>query len=144
MIEIDTGDSIQTMMGRPSTFACPECKGTLFEIEEGGLLRFRCHEGHAYSPMSLEAGQSESLESALWNAIRALDEKGALSERLLQRAEELGQTLVIDKFRRDADRARFDAEQIRQLLRKSHEIPWSHKAKSRIGLDEIAVDTHPG
>ena len=35
--------------GKPSTFACPDCGGTLWELEQKNLLRFRCRIGHAYS-----------------------------------------------------------------------------------------------
>jgi two-component system chemotaxis response regulator CheB len=59
--------------GTPSTFACPECGGTLWELQEGELTRFRCRVGHAFSPDSLLAEQSEALETALWSAFRALE-----------------------------------------------------------------------
>jgi two-component system chemotaxis response regulator CheB len=38
----------QEHIGTPSTFSCPECGGILWELEEGGLLRFRCRVGHAF------------------------------------------------------------------------------------------------
>src|SRR5262249_13975549 len=31
--------------GRPSPFACPDCHGVLWELEEGKLLQFRCRVG---------------------------------------------------------------------------------------------------
>jgi two-component system chemotaxis response regulator CheB len=47
-------DGVQSLeemkkLGKPSTFTCPDCGGTLWEMENGGLLRFRCHVGHAFS-----------------------------------------------------------------------------------------------
>ena len=49
---------------------CPECHGTLWELSETGLLRFRCRVGHAYSSDSMAIAQSESAEAALWTAKR--------------------------------------------------------------------------
>src|SRR5262249_13077092 len=65
-------DSDEGAQGAPTSFTCPECGGTLRESVENGLSRFKCHVGHAYSIDALAEGQSESLEHALWTALRAL------------------------------------------------------------------------
>jgi two-component system chemotaxis response regulator CheB len=89
-------------LGKPSPLACPECHGVLREWEEDGRVRFRCHTGHAYSPESLAAEIDEAIETALWNAIRSLQE-GVIflqqfagdrytredAEKLVARAQEL-------------------------------------------------------
>lgn len=68
--------------GKPSVFACPECHGALWELQEGKLTRFRCRVGHAYSEGTLHEELSESAESALWAAMRALEEKAAMHVRI--------------------------------------------------------------
>lgn len=69
-------------LGNPSHFACPECHGVLLEITEGDIVRFRCHTGHAYSSSTLLSAITESIETSLWNAIRALEENIMLLNHL--------------------------------------------------------------
>jgi two-component system chemotaxis response regulator CheB len=78
--------NIQDMgsIGKPSAFTCPSCHGCLWEMQDGKLVRFRCHTGHAFSPESLLAEQSEALEESLFSATRALNEKAAAMRSLAQ------------------------------------------------------------
>jgi two-component system chemotaxis response regulator CheB len=71
--------------GTLSAITCPECGGSLWEHDEEGLLRFKCHVGHAYSPDSLEVGQAQALEGALWAALRGLQERAELFRRMARR-----------------------------------------------------------
>ena len=59
----------------PSTFTCPECHGTLWQLTGNGVRRFRCHTGHAYTARILEELQGDVVEEALWAAVRALQER---------------------------------------------------------------------
>ena len=76
--------------GKPSGFGCPDCGGSLWEIQEGELIRFRCRVGHAWTANSLLAGQSEGVETALWTAFRALEERAALCNRIAERLRQRG------------------------------------------------------
>ncbi len=102
--------------GRPSAFSCPDCHGVLWEISDGELTRYRCRVGHAYSPQSLLASQSENLEEALWVALRALEESAAMAERLQARAAERGHTLSAQQFGSQAQDARHRAQIIHDVL----------------------------
>ncbi|HTZ85635.1 MAG TPA: chemotaxis protein CheB [Solirubrobacteraceae bacterium] len=68
-----------------TALTCPECGGALWEHDEHGVIRFKCHVGHAYSSESLEASQAESLEGALWAGLRSLQERADLFNRLARR-----------------------------------------------------------
>jgi two-component system chemotaxis response regulator CheB len=102
--------------GRPSGYACPDCHGVLFEIEEGPLVRFRCRVGHAWSPESLVARQTADLESALWMALRSLEEKAALNRQQVVRALDRGHDLAAQKLEEGAEEAVNAAELLRGLI----------------------------
>jgi len=105
--------------GTPSGFACPDCGGVLWELGEQKLIRFRCRTGHAYSSNSLMAAQSEALEEALWNALRALEEKAALVHRLGERARDRHQGISAKHFEEQAQVAQQRAALVRKMLLKS-------------------------
>jgi two-component system chemotaxis response regulator CheB len=104
------------VLGRRSMYTCPECGGVLAESEEGPALWFKCHVGHSYSPDSLVAEQTRSLESALWAAYRALEERSSLSRRMAERSKRLGHETMRARHLAEAERARRHADTIRRLL----------------------------
>jgi two-component system chemotaxis response regulator CheB len=102
--------------GTPSGFGCPSCHGALFAITEGGMERYRCRVGHAWSAEALAAEQSEALESALWMALRGLEERASLSRRMGERAEQRGHRHSASAFRKRHDEAQQAAAVLRRLL----------------------------
>jgi two-component system chemotaxis response regulator CheB len=77
-------------MGTLSNVTCPECQGNLWEIRDGESVRFRCRVGHAYSEGAIDLAQSQSVERALWSALKALEERVALMRKLAARARRKG------------------------------------------------------
>jgi two-component system, chemotaxis family, protein-glutamate methylesterase/glutaminase len=108
----------QERPGKPSPFACPDCGGTLWDLSQGDLLRFRCRTGHAYSAESLLAKQSDALEDALWIALRALEEKASLSGRMASRMRDRNQSLAAKRLEEQAEDANRQARIIRDVLAK--------------------------
>ncbi|RUR84679.1 chemotaxis protein CheB [Chlorogloeopsis fritschii PCC 9212] len=104
--------------GEPSSFSCPSCGGTLWEIQDGDLLRFRCRTGHAFSSESLLAEQSDALEDALWSALRALEEKSSLALRMAQLMRDRHYNLSAKRLEKDAHEAQKRAAVIRDVLSK--------------------------
>jgi two-component system chemotaxis response regulator CheB len=73
--------------GPATGLTCPECGGALWEHEGGGTMRYVCHVGHVYSLDSLVEEQGRSLETTLWSALRALQERADMQRRLARRAQ---------------------------------------------------------
>jgi two-component system chemotaxis response regulator CheB len=84
--------------GRVSSLTCPECHGALWEVDDGGLLRFRCRIGHIYSPDSLLEEQADTVDRALWAALRSLQERAALCRKLARQAVARGHHGSADGF----------------------------------------------
>ncbi|MDV3000057.1 MAG: hypothetical protein N5P05_001663 [Chroococcopsis gigantea SAG 12.99] len=119
--------------GTPSPFGCPECGGVLWELGKEKLIRFRCRTGHAYSAGSLLTGQSENLETALWNALRALEEKVALFYRLAERARTGKRPRSAERFQQQGLATQRSADLVRQLLMTETE------EKSTAIIDEMTL-----
>ncbi|GAA0292961.1 chemotaxis protein CheB [Kineococcus aurantiacus] len=115
--------------GTPSGYSCPDCSGVLWRIEDHGALRFRCRVGHAWSPESLHEQQTSELDSALWIALRSLEERAALSREMGQRAAEHGHRLTASRFLERATETSEAARAIRGLL-------TSRAVRTAVGTDE--------
>lgn len=100
----------------PSVYTCPECHGTLFEMDDPHLLEFRCRVGHGFAGRALAQAQVSDIEASLWAALRALEEHGSLNERLSQRAAQHGQDRTRERFNERADSARQHASLLRRML----------------------------
>jgi two-component system chemotaxis response regulator CheB len=104
------------LQGPPSVFSCPECGGSLWEIQEGSLPRYRCHVGHGYSAESLVEEQSNGLEAALWTGLRALEDKAELCRRMADRARRGNLVEMAQLYDRREYDARWRASLIRKVL----------------------------
>lgn len=106
-------------LGVPAPFSCPDCAGVLMEFYDGDLLRFRCQIGHAYSPESLVAHQTDQVDATFWSAFRAVDERATLLLRLAREAQRLNDTTAVQRFTQFAKRAEQQKEQLWQAYTKA-------------------------
>lgn len=90
-------------LANQSLYTCPDCGGNLWEINEGGQARYRCHIGHAFSEQDLLRKQYESLNGTLWIALRMMEERKNLLNRL-SRNEQTGNMQALANMH--AERAR--------------------------------------
>jgi two-component system chemotaxis response regulator CheB len=99
-------------LGALSPFTCPTCRGALWELDEGGHLRYRCHTGHAFSQESLQVDQTIAIEEGLYNALRAVEEKAAALRRLADRWPD-----NIPGVKRDYQRRALELDDSAEVLR---------------------------
>jgi two-component system, chemotaxis family, protein-glutamate methylesterase/glutaminase len=109
--------------GVPSSFACPECGGVLWEQDGEQILRFRCRVGHAYTANSLGVEQTEAVEGALWAAMRALEEGASLARRMAATAARGNREMLESRFLERAEAKMQQAEVLRRLIMESKSDP---------------------
>jgi two-component system, chemotaxis family, protein-glutamate methylesterase/glutaminase len=102
--------------GSRSAFSCPACGGVLWEKNGGKLLRFRCRVGHAYAGETLLDAQEETLDTALWVALRALEEQASLARRVAERMRGKGNARSAARYDRTVQEAERNATVIRAVL----------------------------
>lgn len=91
---------------------CPDCSGTIWEVQRGNSKEYRCRVGHTFSPNSMLSEQFASQEKALYSAIVALEEGASLATRLADQFEES----VGRRLREEARQRGVQAEVLRRIL----------------------------
>lgn len=110
--------SIPNERSKPAPFSCPECSGPMHEVDENGIIQFKCDVGHAYSALELSEAHSEALERALWVAIRTLNERMRIQEALAQGYGVNGDAKKARRFQETAESAARDLALLEEVLRR--------------------------
>ena len=103
-------------LGEPAPFSCPECQGTLWEIADPGMLRYRCRVGHAFTAEAALAAKSDEVDGLLWKLARSHEERSALAQRSAERERMLAHYNLADRLDARAQEYRRGAELVRRLL----------------------------
>ena len=93
--------------------SCPACGGTMSQLKQPPL-RYRCQVGHAYSAEALAAQQESSLDEAVRVALRIVEERAVLIDRMVGEAEKAGRTRSRQDMIDKAADLRHSAEILRQ------------------------------
>jgi two-component system chemotaxis response regulator CheB len=127
IVNADMDEQVRNVRrGQVSVFSCPECGGSLWQVDERPLVRFRCHVGHAYNGEVLLAEQASALEAALWTAVRTFKERNLLARQLAARERERGDARSAARFDEQAALALRYGELIQQYV--LNEQPASREA----------------
>lgn len=86
------GSTLEQMrqIGEPTTLTCPDCGGRLWQKGDGEYSHYTCEVGHAFSAHALLAGIDGQIERSLWVALRTLEERVRMLERMAHEAERAG------------------------------------------------------
>jgi two-component system chemotaxis response regulator CheB len=103
-------------LGKVSKYTCPDCHGVLMQIEEGSIVRFRCHTGHAFSLMTLMAEVNESIDTGLWDTLRAIEERVMLLRQMEQLARASQRVAEADRCKRQAEETEQRLKPLRELV----------------------------
>jgi two-component system chemotaxis response regulator CheB len=114
--EQDAADAGVLKLGKPSMFTCPECHGTLLQLKDSNILRFRCHTGHAYSINTLLAELNENIEAKVWGAVRSIQESVLLMQHMADHLKLSNQADTAEVFLQKAREAQQQADYIRQVV----------------------------
>jgi two-component system chemotaxis response regulator CheB len=109
-------------LGRRSVLTCPECNGVMWEIKDGDLLHYRCHAGHAYGADMMDLAVDQNLRRALATALRALEERVALTHRLRKQASERGHNHSANIWTRKIEEIEKETDVIRKAITRIDDI----------------------
>jgi two-component system, chemotaxis family, protein-glutamate methylesterase/glutaminase len=108
-------------LGPLTPYTCPECNGVLVQLKEGGILRFRCHTGHGYAVDSLLAEVTETVEGALYGAMRGIEEGVLIMKQIAQQLRDENNEAGANHMEGKAAAAEQRADLIHQAIREHKE-----------------------
>jgi two-component system chemotaxis response regulator CheB len=103
-------------LGKVSKYTCPDCHGVLVQIEEGSILRFRCHTGHAFSIKTLLVEVGDAIDNGLWDTIRALEERVLLLRQMSDLARKEESSDAADRSIRQAEHIEENINALRKMV----------------------------
>jgi two-component system chemotaxis response regulator CheB len=115
-LQEDVPDEEVLQLGTFTPYACPACHGVLSAISEAGIVRYRCHTGHAFSADSLLVSITENIEETLWSAIRGVEESIILLNSLGDHYADKNEPQLAALYFKKAVEAQSRADLVRQAV----------------------------
>jgi two-component system chemotaxis response regulator CheB len=107
--------------GSPTGLSCPECHGVLWFGPDQRSPNLHCRTGHKFTMKTLHNGQRSHVESAMWAAVRALQEEATLARTIAVKAQAGRREGVARRFLLREETARRHAAVLQGLL--TEEVP---------------------
>jgi two-component system, chemotaxis family, protein-glutamate methylesterase/glutaminase len=103
-------------IGERTTYSCPDCDGAIWQIGDEKPLKLRCHVGHSFTGEVFSAEQGRSVESALWSAVRIMEEKVTFSRQLAERKRKQNLLAEAEAYEKEATALDAEVLKVRDLL----------------------------
>ena len=104
-------------LGVKSIYACPDCGGGLWNIgKEDGPDRYRCHIGHSYSENDLEHKQVKIMENTLWIALRIMEERKTLLNKMALENSKRGLTNISTTYRKKKEDLQIHIDRLKEVV----------------------------
>lgn len=110
-------------LGTPSPFVCPDCHSNLWEVAGSRPPSYACHTGHVFTVRSLQHTLTLASDAALWNAVRALQERGLLLRHMARLQREAGDQADAERLGQLAEDIERQLHVLRELVEVQQE-PW--------------------
>jgi two-component system chemotaxis response regulator CheB len=126
-VEIAAGDRIGSdkllAFADPVALTCPGCGGVLSEVKDSRPMRFRCQVGHAFTVDALAKEQEGRVDEALRVALRIIEERAELVQRMAADGRRSGRPAVAEMYQARAAEYREYADMIRRAVLQSLDAP---------------------
>jgi two-component system, chemotaxis family, protein-glutamate methylesterase/glutaminase len=110
------GSATIERLGSPVALSCPACGGVLSQLRQRPPLRFRCQVGHAYTTDALASSSEGSVDEAVRVALRIIEERITLSQRMAEEARRNGRHAAAADCDARAAESRRHAETLRRAI----------------------------
>ncbi|TDU89163.1 two-component system chemotaxis response regulator CheB [Kribbella voronezhensis] len=109
------GAELGQILAAPAGLVCPDCGGGLSVLtpDQSGV---GCRSGHVWSADALLDTTDQPLQAALWTAVRSLDNKVELAERMAATARQRGNVALAQRYSGSMEEARAAARLLRNRL----------------------------
>jgi two-component system chemotaxis response regulator CheB len=111
--------TVMAQFANPIAISCPACGGVLSEVKRRPPLRFRCQVGHSYTAEALATEKEGSADEALRVALRIMEERAVLTDKMADDARRSGRANAADSYTQRVAESRAYADILRQAIEKS-------------------------
>lgn len=94
----DARIAAEDQLGEPTGLTCPQCHGVLWADPRPDEPTLVCRTGHRFSLHTLEEDQRQTVENAMWAAVRGLREEATLAGHIGRDALRAGRQSVALRF----------------------------------------------